>query len=393
MTTGPPEIPAPPIPEADQGTARERQPLQGFTIGVTADRRSDEQMSLLRGRGAECVHGPTVRTHPLRPEAEIAEATKRLLVDRPDFVLMTTGIGVRGWLEAADALLIGEELRAVLGQARLLVRGPKAHGAAITAGLDVEWNAPTATTAEVVSKLDELAQPGDRIGVQIDGDPTRSIAPVLRERGYDVVPVPVYRWSIPDDTARAETLIRAIVDRRLDMVTFTARPAAENLARIAESMGVLADVQAAFNDEAHGVKAMCIGRVCAEGVADLCDRPLIPERFRLGAMVMEVTAALSAEVRSTRIGGHPVVVQGRLVRVGDEEPAMLTGRERQILVALLDRNGAVVSKSELLRRVWGGSESDPHVVEVTVGRLRRRLGSAGPGIETVIRRGYRVSVD
>jgi uroporphyrinogen-III synthase len=40
--------------------------------------------------------------------------------------------------------------------------------------------------------------------------------------------------------------------------------------------------------------------------------------------------------------------------------------------------------------VWTG-ETDDHVVEVTVGRLRRRLGSAGTHIETVMRRGYRLS--
>lgn len=363
-------------------------PLAGYTVGVTADRRSAEQISLLEGRGAECLHGPTVRTHPLRPEAEIAEATKKLLSDQPAFVLMTTGIGVRGWLEAADALLIGEELRAVLSAARLLVRGPKAHGAAITAGLEVEWNAPTATTTEVIDKLDELAQPGDRVGVQVDGDPNRSLVPALVQRGYDVVPVPVYRWSLPDDLTKAEALVRAIAERRVDLVTFTARPAAENLTKIVESMGMLDEVRAAFASE---VKAVCIGHVCAEGMSELADELIIPERFRLGAMVMTITSELSSENATTPIGGFDVTLQGRMAQVDDGEPVMLTGRERQILRALLAQDGAVISKAQLLRAVWGPGESDLHVVEVTVGRLRKRLGIAGDGIETVIRRGYRIS--
>jgi len=32
-------------------------------------------------------------------------------------------------------------------------------------------------------------------------------------------------------------------------------------------------------------------------------------------------------------------------------------------------------------------------VEVTVARLRQRLGPAGTGVETVVRRGYRLSPD
>ena len=66
----------------------------------------------------------------------------------------------------------------------------------------------------------------------------------------------------------------------------------------------------------------------------------------------------------------------------------LPERERVLLEALAERPGAVVSKRALLRRVWGPGETDEHVVEVTIARLRQRLGVAGVGIETVIRRGY-----
>lgn len=363
-------------------------PLAGFTIGVTADRRSAEQMSLLEGRGATCVHGPTVRTHPLRPEAEIGDATRKVIDHTPDFVLLTTGIGVRGWLEAADAVLIGEQLREALGGARLLARGPKAHGAAITAGLDVEWNAPTATSSELISKLCELAPQGARVCVQVDGDPDRSMVPALQELGFDVIPVPVYRWSLPENCGPAEALVRSVAEQRVDMVTFTARPAAENFTKIAESLGLDNAVRAAF---AETVKVVCIGSICAEGVNRLCEAPIVPPRFRLGAMVMTITDVLGSGRRKTSIGGCEVELQGRLVQVDGGVPEMLSDRERQVLDVLIAREGVVVSKAKLLRQVWGERGSDTHVVEVTVGRLRKRLGPAGAGIETVVRRGYRAS--
>ena len=52
----------------------------------------------------------------------------------------------------------------------------------------------------------------------------------------------------------------------------------------------------------------------------------------------------------------------------------------------------VVSKARLARQVWGPLDGDEHVVEVTVARLRKRLGPLGQGIETVMRRGYRLGV-
>ncbi len=61
-----------------------------------------------------------------------------------------------------------------------------------------------------------------------------------------------------------------------------------------------------------------------------------------------------------------------------------------MFAVLARRPGAVVTKGQLLAEVWRGG-ADGHAVEVTVGRLRRRLGSAVP-IRTVPRRGYRLDL-
>jgi two-component system alkaline phosphatase synthesis response regulator PhoP len=82
------------------------------------------------------------------------------------------------------------------------------------------------------------------------------------------------------------------------------------------------------------------------------------------------------------------LTEGSVV-IDDAQPVVLIGRERQLLDALLTRPGVVFSKQSLLRSIWGSRETGEHVVEVTIGRLRRRLGPAASGIETVIRRGYR----
>ena len=57
--------------------------LSGYTIGITADRRWQEQAELLERRGARIQHGPSIRTFPLFDEAG---HTKRDLVDYLDAV-------------------------------------------------------------------------------------------------------------------------------------------------------------------------------------------------------------------------------------------------------------------------------------------------------------------
>src|SRR3954447_23186336 len=91
-----------------------------------------------------------------------------------------------------------------------------------------------------------------------------------------------------------------------------------------------------------------------------------------------------------QLADHIVVAERGSVTVDASVTARLPERERVLLEALAERPGAVVSKRALLRRGWGAGETDEHVVEVTIARLRQRLGVAGAGIETVIRRGYRL---
>ena len=78
-------------------------PLAGFTIGVTAARRADELGALLERRGATVHHGPAIRIVPLADDTELECATRRLLAAPVDITVATTGIGFRGWMEAADA--------------------------------------------------------------------------------------------------------------------------------------------------------------------------------------------------------------------------------------------------------------------------------------------------
>lgn len=101
---------------------------------------------------------------------------------------------------------------------------------------------------------------------------------------------------------------------------------------------------------------------------------------------------MTSETIVLQLANHTVVVDGSSLTVDAGVATRLPDRERVLLEALAERPGAVVSKRALLRRVWGPGENDEHVVEVTMARLRQRLGVAGTGIETVIRRGYRLNV-
>jgi DNA-binding response OmpR family regulator len=95
----------------------------------------------------------------------------------------------------------------------------------------------------------------------------------------------------------------------------------------------------------------------------------------------------SAQIRH----GDLVVDAGRReAHVGDEE-IQLAPKEFDLLWELLDHRGLVLTRDQLLERVWGYTfAGDTRTVDVHVRQLRRKLGDASP-IVTVWGVGYKVA--
>jgi phosphate regulon transcriptional regulator PhoB len=75
------------------------------------------------------------------------------------------------------------------------------------------------------------------------------------------------------------------------------------------------------------------------------------------------------------------------------QPLTLTPKEFDLLRALLEARGRVLSREFLLDRVWGyarASEIESRTVDVHVRRLRAKLGAEGERILTVKNVGYRL---
>ena len=70
----------------------------------------------------------------------------------------------------------------------------------------------------------------------------------------------------------------------------------------------------------------------------------------------------------------------------------LSKKERDLLLLFLTNNGRVLSRERILNSVWG-LNADPltNVVDVYVGRLRRKIGAEGERIVTLRNVGYRMS--
>ena len=118
----------------------------------------------------------------------------------------------------------------------------------------------------------------------------------------------------------------------------------------------------------------------------------------------EVLARVRAVLRRSRatVPSVPLAVGGialddatHQATVGGQ-PLALTPKEFDLLRALLEARGRVLSREFLLDRVWGyarAGEIESRTVDVHVRRLRAKLGTEGDRILTVKNVGYRLDGD
>jgi uroporphyrinogen-III synthase len=376
--------------------------LAGFTVAVTADRRRDELAALLEVHGARVVLAPALRIVPLADDTRLRAATRTLLDRPPDVVVANTGIGMRGWLEAAEGWGLGEALRARLSTAYLVARGPKAKGALRAAGLTEAWSPESESNADVLEHLlrvkavvgvgsrsrtrraESAPLRGQRIAVQLHGEPQEEFVGALTAAGAEVIEVPVYRWAPPVDPTPLQRLVDLITNRLVDAVTFTSAPAVASLLRAAGP-----ETDAVLEALRTDVLAGCVGPVTAAPLRRFGVPVLAPARARLGALALALVEELPRRTRTLQVAGSELVLRGHAAVV-DGVLKPLPPAQMAILRSLAASPGRVLPRSELLESLPRGA--DEHAVEMAVARLRAALGGSS-FIQTVVKRGYRLRVE
>ncbi|MFD8294956.1 uroporphyrinogen-III synthase [Streptomyces bauhiniae] len=376
------------------GTRETAAELTGFTVGVTAARRREELTALLRRRGARVMEAPALRIVPLEDDAALRAATERCLAAPLDYVVATTGVGWRGWMSAAEGWGYGAALTAACRDAEVLSRGPKATGAVRACGTTETYSPASEAVDELRTWLLARDLRGRRVAVQEHGAPLPGLASALRERGAEVVEVPVYRWAPPQDPEPVRRLAEATARGDVHALLFTSAPAITSFLEHAEAAGKYETVLERLRTD---VLPLCVGAVCARPLLEVGAGPVWPERGRLGAMVHLLTATLPDRDRHlVPAGDRTLVLQGNALLLGDDAPGeavWLTPGSARVLRALAERPGWVVGRPELLRRVWPGRGADEHAVEAAVTRLRAALGPYASLIRTVPKRGYRLATE
>ena len=128
---------------------------------------------------------------------------------------------------------------------------------------------------------------------------------------------------------------------------------------------------------------------------DLGADDYVPKPFGMMELVARVKAVLRRVERDSssseyNIGPLYVCPKKHIVKVNDEN-IVLTLKEFEMLCYLLENKGIVLSRDQILNKVWGYSfDGESRTVDVHIRTLRQKLGDAGDTISTIRGVGYKI---
>jgi uroporphyrinogen-III synthase len=256
--------------------------LRGRRIAVLEARKGEEAASLVELLGGVPYRVPAVRevVHPEQVDAFIGALSSGTL----SIVIFLTGVGVTALLREATKLGWLEATLTALRQTTVACRGPKPMSVLAHYGVPVHVAAAEPyTTRELLAALAATDLTGRTIALVHYGAPNAVFAAALEARGARLEELSLYELKLPLDLEPLHTLVRELIEQRVDAIAFTNEIQCRHLFRVADEAGLSRELALALNTDTI---VAAIGPVCADALQALGVTPdVIPAQPRMASLI------------------------------------------------------------------------------------------------------------
>lgn len=270
--------------------------FEGLRVGALESRLAPEMARLITRHGGVPLVAPSMKERPLSENTEALKFGEALTAEKIDLLLLLTGVGIRTLVEVLQIRFPLQRVLNALQQTPILARGPKPVSVLQEWGLRPTWTVPEPNTwKDILGTLDQhypAGLNGLRLAVQEYGARNEDLLSELAQRGAQVLAVPVYRWTLPEDLEPLQHLLTKIMEGEVDVLLIT------NAVQIDHAVQVLQDPVRIdrFRTALHRMVIGSIGPIATEALRrHRFPVDVEPSHSKMGILVKE-TARMAPQL-------------------------------------------------------------------------------------------------
>lgn len=267
--------------------------FHGLRVVAFESRMAREMENLIRRYGGEPLVAPALREIPLEDNSAALRFGARLVTGQVDILVLLTGVGTKLLFDILQTRHALPDIITALRQSILVTRGPKPVAALKTLGLSPTLTVPEPNTwHDLITTLDAYRPvKGLRVAVQEYGISNEELLGALRERGAQVMTVPVYRWALPEDTGPLARVVDSVLEGTVRVMLITNAAQIDHVMQLLEREG---KVQR-FKEACGRIMVASIGPTASERLREY-DLPvdLEPTHPKMGILVKEASEQAAA---------------------------------------------------------------------------------------------------
>lgn len=276
----------------------------GASVVSFESRLAEAMAESIRRRGGQPVSAPSLREIPLSENAEAFAFAEKLFAGRIDMVVCLTGVGTRILLEALATRYEKPKVLEALGRLTVVARGPKPIRVLKENAIPITITVPEPNTwEEILQTLDQssrgMSLAGKTVAVQEYGVSNERFITGLKQRGANVLQVPVYRWALPEDTQPLLSAIRQIAEGKIQIALFTNAAQVDHLLRFASGEGL----EQPLREGLRQVVIASVGPMTSEALQGHgLAADFEPSHQKMGILVNELADQAQGLIREKREG-------------------------------------------------------------------------------------------
>lgn len=271
--------------------------FNGLTVASFESRMAAEITRLIERHGGKPLVTPALREIPLDDNSAAMKFGDRLMTEQIDMLILLTGIGTTALFDLLKTRYPWQSIVAALKQTALVARGPKPVSALKTFGLQPTLTVPEPNTwVDLISTLDAYRPvKGLRVAVQEYGVSNPELLEALKQRGAEILQVPIYRWALPDDLSPLRHALDEIIAGKVTVLLITNAAQVDHVMQVLEKDGKVESFRTALKK----LVIASIGPTASERLRQH-DWPidLEPSHPKMGVLVKETSEQVHSLLQS-----------------------------------------------------------------------------------------------